>query len=161
MCEDCLPLTDDPAGIPNDVILYRRVRWDQIGGRDRCPKGEEAALIGNAFSDYPASKAHEYGLGGPCMSIGISTVLEGLRLGPDAMLIGKGPDFGVAAISAGNLRSLKRKSAEPRPQGVMAAPTNDEPWHGVVFGGSQSPRNKTDKQAIADFANWVIPLVNE
>lgn len=160
MCEDCLELIDDPSRVPDDVILYRRVRWDQIGGRERWPIGQEAHLSGNAFSDYSAERAHLHGFRGPCMSVGISSVLENLGLGPEAMLTANAEDFGVAGIEAGHLRALTRKNGDPCPHGVMAAPTTKEPWHGVVFCGSGRQRNSAEKQAIADRAFWVIPLVN-
>lgn len=70
MTEEVTELADDPAGVPDDAILLRRVDWDKIGGRDSCPPGKQAALNGNCFSDYSAAKAREYGFAGPCMSVG-------------------------------------------------------------------------------------------
>lgn len=141
-------------------MLYRRVSWHQIGGRDACPPGQVAKLSKNAFSDYPAEKAHDYGFAGPCMSVGISTVLEKLGLGPEAMLLGLS-DFGVVGFTAGSVRELRRKNGDPCPQGVMPGPTEAEPWHAVVFGPEGRQRSNAEKQAIADVAHWVIPLVND
>lgn len=67
--------------------------------------------------------------------------------------------YGVAAVRAGDLRSLSRKNGEPCPHGVMADPTPEEPWHGVTFKTSGKPRIKGEREAIADRAFWVIPLI--
>src|SRR6266498_2009226 len=47
---------DDLAAVPDEAIGYRRVAWDRIGGRERCPVGWVAKLRPNAFSDYPEDR---------------------------------------------------------------------------------------------------------
>lgn len=154
-------LEDDPEAIPNDVIVYRRVSWEKLGGRDACPRGDTAKLSGNAFTDYPAEKALEMGFPGPCMSVDVSTVLSARGLTPDHVLRDLS-GFGLAGVRAGDLRDLRRKNGDPCPQGIMPAPTPAEPWHAVVFGaGLMKKRSGGENRAIADVAFWVLPLVNE
>lgn len=61
MCDECRRLVDDPLDIPDETLLYRRVHWDQLGGRKVYASGETAKLSGNAFSDYSSDRAHLHG----------------------------------------------------------------------------------------------------
>jgi hypothetical protein len=58
---------DDAEAVPDDALLYRRVVWSKIGGREHCPAGHVGKLNSNCFTDWPADKALEEGLPGPCM----------------------------------------------------------------------------------------------
>lgn len=151
---------DDINGVPNDVILFRRVDWDKLGGKARVPVGDTPALGGNAFTDQPELKAREYGLPGPCMSIGVGHVLERLGYSPDELL--KNFDgYGLAQVRAGDLRSLTRADGTPCPQGIMLVPTEAEPWHGVVFDLNQRPRKGAALKAVARASSWTIPLIRD
>ena len=150
---------DDVVGVPNEAILYRRVDWDRVGGRDRCPQGASPKLNGNCFTDYALEKAVELGYPGPCMSVGVSTVLGARNCGPERMLE-RFPGNGLAEVRAGDLRTLKRPDGAPCPQGIMLAATDDEPWHGVVFDLAVGLKSAATKNAIARLATWTIPLVN-
>jgi hypothetical protein len=150
---------DDRANIPDEVILYRRVDWDKIGGRDRCPRGQSGKLNGNSFTDYPADKAWSMGYPGPCMSVGVGTVLESYGYEPIKLLEGF-DNYGLARIAAGELRKLTRINGDSCPQGIMLVPTKTEPWHGVVFDLLERPRIKPVCKVISQIALWEIPLIN-
>ena len=152
--------TDDDEAVPDDAILYRRVVWDKLGGRGRCPVGESPCLNGNCFTDWPADRAAAEGFPGPCMSVGVSTELDRLGLTPEKMLENY-PECGLAGVSAGDLRRLVKGDGKECPQGMMLAATEAEPWHGVVFDSAGGQRTRGARDAIAATARWVIPLVNE
>jgi hypothetical protein len=151
---------DDRLAVPDAVILYRRVDWDKVGGRERCPGGESPRLTKNAFGDYSRDKAVELGYPGPCMSVAVSSIMLEQGQSPADLLIGF-EGYGLAGIPAADLRGLERKSGNPCPQGIMLAATPKEPWHAVVFSYNAGMRSDGDRQAIADKAFWEVPLINE
>lgn len=152
-------LADDPTRVPPGDVLYRRVSWNLIGGRERCPVGEVARLSGNAFSDYSADLAREHGYPGPCMSVAVGSILKSEGVAPEDLLKGF-PDFGLAMFRVDDARGLQRKNGDPCPQGVMLAPEENEPWHAVVFDVSGVQRKSPVKDMLASKAEWVIPLRN-
>jgi hypothetical protein len=160
MTEAAAAFEDDAERIPDSAILYRRVDWDKIGGRDKYPPGATGTLNGNCFTDYPEWRALEMGLPGPCMSVGVAPILTGHGHGPEKMLE-DWEGYGLAWIRAGDLRMLERADKSPCPQGIMLFPTADEPWHGVVFDHAERPRKGAVCKAIARVAGWEIALVNE
>lgn len=151
--------SDDPVAIPDDAILYRRVDWDRIGGRDKCPSGEKGTLNANCFRDYPDERSRVAGYPGPCMSVGISTVLDELGYSADKLLEGY-EGYGLAEITAGDIRRLVCADGSPCPQGIMPDPTEAEPWHGIIFDAAKRPRKTAACKAIARRARWTVPLVN-
>jgi len=44
MTEAAAAFEDDAERIPDSAILYRRVDWDKIGGRDKYPPGATGTL---------------------------------------------------------------------------------------------------------------------
>ena len=155
---DLTALTDDPVGVPDDAILYRRVDWDKIGGQAKYAVGEVGRLNANAFTDYDAARAATFGYSGPCMSVGTSIVLAKLGKGPEALLEGF-PGYGLARMRAGDLRHLVRGDHTACPQGIMLAPTEAEPWHAVVFDLAGGKRSTSAAKAISRVADWEIELV--
>lgn len=151
---------DDTSGVPDATILFRRVTWDLIGGRERCAIGAEAQISGNAFSDYPELRARELGYPGPCMSVALEAKLREHGFGPERLILDH-PGYGVVRIRVEDLRSLTRSNGEECHQGVMASPEETEPWHAVVFEPRGGQRQKPVKAAIAAVAQWVIPLRND
>jgi len=152
-------LIDEPR-FNEDSILYRRVGWDAIGGRDRVPPGEIASFNGNSFSDYPETKAREMGYPGPCMSVASAEVLTVNGSGPERLVDGFN-GYGLVSLRVGDLRNLTRVNGQPCPQGVMLVPEDGQPWHAVVFCLSGHQRTKPIKEAIRAIAEWVIPLRND
>src|SRR5487761_177666 len=150
---------DDLAAGSGDAIVYRRIAWDRIGGRERCPVGCVAKLRPNAFSDYPEDSAREQGFPGRCMSMGVGAVLERLGFPPEKMLE-RYPDEGLACVLAADLRKLTKGDDTPCPQGLMLAATDDEPWHGIVFDLTVGYKTEAAKAAIARICRWVVPLIN-
>jgi hypothetical protein len=156
---DLTQLTDDPVGVPDDTILYRRVDWDKIGGRGKYAAGEVGKLNANAFTDYDAARAATFGYAGPCMSVAASTVLAKLGKDPD-VLLERFPGYGLARMRASDLRHLVRGDGMECPQGIMLAPTEAEPWHAVVFDIAGVKRPASAAKAIVRVAEWEIELVN-
>ena len=147
-------LVDDPQAVPDNVVLYRRTTWDKIGGRPTSEGIESSKISANFFTDAPASEAARYGLARLCMSVGVSTVL-GNR--PERMLEGY-PGMGLVSAKAGALRSLTKGDGTPCPQGIMLYPTEEEPWHAVVFDLTEDKRSAGAAKAIARLAAVVVPL---
>jgi hypothetical protein len=158
MMEEGPGFIDDLDGIPDDTLLYRRIAWDMIGGRARVAPGEIAQLSGNCFRDYSEEKAQAMGYPGPCMSFAVGTVLAERRIAPEALLE-QYPGYGLAVVEAGALRELTTGSGLSCPQGIMLAPTELEPWHGVVFDKTQRLRSDKACKAIKTAAEWHVPLV--
>lgn len=88
------------------------------------------------------------------MSVGVSTLLGE---DPELMLEGH-PDMGLVSVAAGELRNLKKGDKTPCPQGIMLYPTQDEPWHAVVFDVNEHKRSAGAAKAIARVAAVVVPL---
>jgi hypothetical protein len=155
------PFVDDRAGIPDDTVLYRRITWNFLGGREKYPPGAEARLNGNCFRDYKEEKARALGYPGACMSVGAHTVFQQLGIDPKVMISGPYEGYGLAAVTAQDLRNLVRSNGMACPQGVMLRPTEEEPWHAVVFDLGGGERRPPVCNAICDKARWVVPLINE
>lgn len=152
-------LLDDVEGVPGDALLYRRIVWSKIGGRTHYVSGDTPSLNGNCFTDWPAAKALDEGFPGPCMSVGVSTVLDELGCTANEILAAY-PECGLACVRAADLRGLTKADGAACPQGIMLAPTEKEPWHGVVFDMS-GQRGSAAKAAIARVASWIVPLIND
>jgi hypothetical protein len=147
-------LLDDPQGVPDNVVLYRRTTWDKIGGRPQSDGTESYKVSPNFFTDAPPSEAARYGLARVCMSVGVSTVVGDH---PEQMLEAY-PTMGLVSIRAGALRSLRKGDGTPCPQGIMLYPTEEEPWHAVVFDLTEDKRSGGAAKAIARLAAVVVPL---
>lgn len=154
-------LVDDREAIPDDVVLYRRVDWDKIGGKGKYAPGEVGRLNKNCFTDQGAEVAAEHGLPGPCMSVAAGNHLPDDY--PPERLLDSWPGYGLASFTARDVRNLSRADGSPCPQGVMLAPTEAEPWHAVVFdlADPDAKRSGGACRAIAERAEWVVPLRRE
>lgn len=149
-------LVDDRERIPDASILLRRVGWSILGGRSRFTPDSEIKINANCFSDYTEEDARAMGLPGPCMSVGALHMLVGEGEAAPRMLRGH-DDYGLVRVEAGKLRSLQKGDGTPCPQGIMWSPTDDEPWHCVVFDLS-GKRSGAGQKAIMRLAEWEIPL---
>lgn len=147
-------LLDDPVGVPDDTVLYRRTDWGKIGGRPTEPDTENLSITKNFFTDAPQSLADQYGLERACMSVGVSSVLGSQ---PERMLA-NWPNCGLVSVTAGELRRLRKSDGTAVPQGVMLFPTEAEPWHAVVFTLTGLKRDGQTLKAIAALARIVVPL---
>lgn len=107
---------NDP-GVPDDEVLYRRVRNDQWNWAERRPSSA-------AFADS--------GDGSP-MSVALRKLMLDAGLPPEDLLQGH-PRFGLVSFTAGQARELGL-AVTSRP------PVPGEPAHGWVSGGSRgAPR---------------------
>lgn len=157
MDQELRQLVDDPEHVPDETLLYRRIGWNHLGGKDKCPRGQEATPSGNAFRDWKLADAQAAGFAGPCMSVGVGTLLQD----PVQQMLSNWQGYGLAAVEAGALRRLMRRNGTPEPQGIMLSPTDNEPWHGVVFCSNGSKKGDAVSIAISDAAFWVVPLLND
>jgi len=148
-------LVDDPHGVPNSTVLYRRTTWDKIGGKRGEPGTDFWGLTPNFFTDAPPHEAARLGFARVSMSVGVAALLDGE---PEKMLAGF-PDMGLASITAEYLRNLKKGDGTPCPQGIMLAPTASEPWHAVVFDLTDEKRSGAAMKAICKASTVVIPLI--
>lgn len=148
-------LADDPGSITDEVVLYRRTTWDKMGGRRGEPGSECWLTTKNFFTDAPLQEAERWGLGRVCMSVGVSTLLEDKY---EKMLVDL-PHMGLVSMTAGQLRRLAKGNGTPCPQGIMMVPTENEPWHAVVFDQTEPKRSTAACKAINDLCIVVVPLV--
>jgi len=121
---------DDPT-IPDKAELLRRIPpWHFI-------PDENQGLV------RPSSAAFADDKDGP-MSVTLAEELtkEGRSL--DSVLVGHG-DFALASITAGLVRECE--------QGIVRAPTDDEPAHALVFG----KKTKSIQRKLVKGARWIIP----
>jgi hypothetical protein len=146
---------DDIDNIANDTVLFRRiyphfVQWDGIAQDAKPP------LPSQGFQDYPAQKAREeFNLPGACMSVAVEHLLAGAGYNPEKM-IEDYDGYGIAAITAGTMRSLQGPPGTNWAQGVMCNPTVEEPWHAVVFCTNGGKKTNGIQNAIVKHATWVI-----
>lgn len=154
---DLLELTDDPE-IGDDVLLYRRVSWTQIGGIERFAVGEKMRLSANCLQDYSEERAKGLGYAGPCMSVGLGSVIADLGFEPEQAMLADYPDYGLVAFSVADVRSLHRKDGTAAPQGVMASPTTREPWHAVIYDRETGKRSKAVMDQLLMRAVWIRQL---
>lgn len=149
-----IQFVDDPDGVPDSTVLFRRTSWEKIGGRRGEPGSSFWGVTPNFFTDAPIQEAIRLGFARTCMSVGVSTVLGDE---PEKMLT-RFPDMGLVAVTAGQLRSLQKGDGTPCPQGIMLAPTQEEPWHAVVFAVNEDKRSGAACKAIAKLCRVVVPL---
>lgn len=72
-------------------------------------------------------------------------------------MLEKYPTMGLVVVVAGALRNLA-KGDGPCPQGIMLAPTDEEPWHAVVFDLASAKRSGGAQKAIVKLAEVIVPL---
>jgi hypothetical protein len=146
---------DDIEKIVNNAVLLRRIvpKFVQWSGLDSNGK---PAVPGQGFQDYPEQVAiEEYNLPGACMSVAVEYILTEHGFNA-AKVIEAFPGYGVASITAGAMRSLQGSPGVDWTQGVMWNPTDDEPWHAVVYCNKGGKKTGGMQSAIRATASWVI-----
>jgi hypothetical protein len=136
---------DQIATIPDDALLYRRTIPRFVDWSDLDATGAPR-LTSGCFQYLGDDEARKRGYPGPAMSIGLGTVLAQLGESPMKMLEGFEPTYGLAILRAGAVREKR--------QGIFARPTEQEPWHGVVFCKDDSLKRKTIHAMLAEIAAW-------
>lgn len=125
-------LEDDGVSVPDDELLLRIVprRW-----LDTTSGGAQSI----AYQDQVLETAHAFGLAAPCMSVARELVWRDSSGRMDDLLVGFDADACVAMFTAKQMRELRSAAGNKQPQGVMAYPMPDAPWHAVVWDLSMSP----------------------
>lgn len=146
---------DDVDKISDGAVLLRRVSPRLVNWRV-IPEGQSPPVPSQGFQDYPDAKAREeFGLPGACMSVAVEELVTENERNPEE-LVAEFPGYGLAAVTAGELRTLKGPAPAEWEQGVMWDPTDNEPWHAVVYCKNGSKKSKGIERAIAQLANWKI-----
>lgn len=143
---------DDEESIPDEEFVYRRIlfpNWVDDTKRDNLGRPR---IKRSAFQEFGAEKARQLGYPGPCFSVGLSSVLTAHGREPTDLLEGWDSEdrkYGIAHLRVADIRRKGR--------GVMARPTDQEPWHAVVFPKTTETRKqKADSEsALAAAAVWV------
>jgi hypothetical protein len=141
------PYVDDPDGIPDDAVLYRRIKlpdWVDWSVRNEA---NQPRIKGWAFQDWRPKMAAEKNLPGPAMSAGLKSILEAHGYDASRMIDGL-PGYAVAGLTAAKARAIE--------QGITGNPTDEEPWHTLVFCLHRKAKNDAMEVALAEAAFWVI-----
>jgi hypothetical protein len=155
-------MDDDPLGIPDDAILYRRITWQYFGAASRYELGETPKLNQNCFQDFPFERCTADGYDCCCLSLDLAVLVAAHGRTPASLCQAWGADYGLARVEAGALRRLQRGDGTAVPQGFALDPTEQEPWHVLMFDLSspaEAQRPGGARKAVAAAAEWVIPLV--
>jgi hypothetical protein len=145
---------DDLDLIPDDAVIYRRLSWHHLGGIERHRGLPEAKLSDNGFRDYTGEKARAYGFPGDCFSVCIASMIP-----PATPLREIAGEFGLARSTAGAIRRVVNGDGHPFPLWIMHAPTDEEPWHGVVSHPHTPTKPKSIDKALVRLFAWEIALV--
>lgn len=134
---------DDPD-IGDTEILYRMVttqgvardsgslRVTSVAFQDQSPKRLENSV-------YPAVAA----------SVFLASVLLSKNKRPSDLVKCWGPGYGVVSITAGSAREVN--------QGIVRAPTENNPAHAMIFAITGPKKSKGDRTRLAERAEIVIP----
>jgi hypothetical protein len=145
---DLRHLVDDPS-ISNDDVVLRLVRPDTID------HGPPPRARSNAFQQQSAEHAARHGLAASCLSVALESEWRETSSKVEDLLVQFNVSYGIVRIPVGKLRALKKLTGEVQPQGVMRAPTADQPWHAVVWDLS-GKQTKGTMRALAELAdNWL------
>jgi hypothetical protein len=150
------PFNDDTAGVPDGSKIYRLIRPDWVDWKDTTQRGGGPHIRKNAFQDYSEEDSLALGYEGPCMSIAVGKLLDGLGHDPATLPSLTGWDtYGVAILDVQEVRAVKSGA-----QGIQARPEPKMPWHGIVFGLTRAKKNPPIQRELAAIAEWVVLPVN-
>lgn len=121
--DEC-PYQDDTS-ISDDDFVYRRVGPDFWDGNLSHHRGVGPGLRTNAFQPWPEAKALAEGLPATGMSVGLRSVLDEHDKVPSIMLAKFESSYGLVGVAVVELRAAGL--------GLVRWPTDEEPWHCVVF----------------------------
>jgi hypothetical protein len=141
------PYADDPDDIPGDAVLYRRIKlpdWVDWSVRNEA---NQPRIKGWAFQDWTPKMVEKLGLPGPAMSVGLKSILEAHGYDAGRMIEGR-IGYAVAGLTAAEARAIE--------QGIAGNPTDNEPWHALVFCLHRKAKNDAMEEALAEAAFWVI-----
>ena len=132
----------DDSSIPDDAVLIRAIhpRWVEWEPALR--------LKSEAFQDYPPQRLPA-GVPAVAMSVALLSEIEQRDHTMGIALARFSQDYGLATITA--------KQARDNEQGVTRWPTDEEPWHGMVFCLNGARRSNRHKRVLARCAVLVVP----
>ncbi len=126
--------TDD-ASIPDDEVLYRVISTAMTEWSGATP----LRVRTNAFQDKPESELP--GLDVPAAAVSVFLGSEMLNSGRTTAQLPWSPDYGVASVTAGQVRS--------EGQGVVRWPNGSGPEHAMVFTLEGAKKSKGQSKRIA------------
>lgn len=141
------PYVDDSDGIPGDAVLYRRIKLPDWVDWSVLNDANQPRIKGWAFQDWSPKMAQKQGLPGPAMSVGLKSILEAHGHDAGRMIEGR-IGYAVAGLTAAKARAIE--------QGIRGNPTDEEPWHALVFCLHRKAKNDAMEEALAEAAFWVI-----
>src|SRR6202158_1955013 len=104
-------------------------------------------MKGWALQDWTPKMSAKLNLPGPAMSVGLKTVLDASGHDASRMIEGRA-GYAVAGLTAAKARAIE--------QGIVGNPTDEEPWHALVFCLHRKAKNDAMEEALAEAAFWVI-----
>lgn len=131
---------DDPA-IADDAVLLRVVhpKWVEWEPEPR--------LKSEAFQDYPGARLVEVGVPAVAMSVALLDDVLSHGQPAEAALKRFGSDYGIASLTAGQVRACE--------QGILRWPTDQEPWHAMVFSLQGPKRSRRHRKLLAERAELI------
>lgn len=148
------PYDDQTETIPNESVVYRLIHRSWIDWEQVTPSGPRIRSQG--FQDYTGERLQAAGCPSPALSMGLAVVLKTHGFDAHEMLhsVQFDSSYGVAALLAREVRALPGNHA----QGLMAWPTDAEPWHALMFCKYKEKKSPPISRELAALAakRWVI-----
>jgi hypothetical protein len=104
-------------------------------------------ITSQAFQDYNEEMAKRSGCPAPGLSVCIASLLEE-QANPPEFLLEQFKGYGLASILGKQVRSLD--------QGIVHWPTDNEPWHAMIFSMVARIKSQGMRSGLAERAAWVI-----
>jgi hypothetical protein len=139
MPDDWASPYNDDATIEEEELLYRRIKLPDWVRPNELDSDGRPRIRSVAFQDFTEALAFKWGL---------ASVLA--AHGRDASaLIEHRVGYGVAGLRASDVRQFQ--------QGIQRHPTDNEPWHAIVFCLHRKSKNEPIKDRLAEKAVWILP----
>jgi len=144
---------DDPE-VADDDVLLRAVSPELIDDTESF-LGRDDEIPSRAWQDQKEDEAAKWGLR-PCASVAVARLLSDHEC-PVDMWLEKvfRLTYGIIQTTAGDVRRAESPQGHAVPQGVMLYPTQDQPWHAVVWSRRGAKRNKTEMKGLLLRSHWV------
>lgn len=143
---------DEPS-LLGDEVLYRAVDPGYIDNWSSAP-ANLPGIPSRAWQDQKEEVAAGWGLR-PCASVAVASLLTTHGSNVETWLEAFfRPSYGVIETTVGEMRSAKSMQGILVPQGVMLHPTDEQPWHAVVWSLKGSKRSKGEMKALVFASRW-------
>lgn len=149
----------DDASIADSDVLYRAVPPVLIDGCSSF-SGRDDEIPSRTWQDQKEDEAAKWGLM-PCASVAVARLLIDHGCEMQSWLAKFfSSDHGVVETTAGEARQATSSTSQSVPQGVMLHPTDEQPWHAVIWSKRGVKRNKTEMKALVLTSRWVrLPIL--